>query len=137
MNIHLLKKQRENITLRFRRGLRRLIYIKRYGYRLGIDIEFSNFSFGQSIEQTTQTMMEDEEFDEMQNVKHRLLEVCGKVWQLSSTDFILVMIERIGLEAFFRDETILSEIKDWIISQRHEMEKQTKVVLDVFDFFKK
>ena len=60
---------------------------------MGKEIDFNNFSFNQSIEQTTKTMMEGEELQEMELVNNRLQEAGGKILDLNSIDYVLIVME--------------------------------------------
>lgn len=68
--MHLIVQQRNNIELRFRRALRRIVAINRFGKYTGLEVNFVNFSFGQSIVQTIKsTADEEQDLDELQIAK--------------------------------------------------------------------
>lgn len=66
---------------------------------MGVCVDFTDFSFGQSIEQTTKTTQDLEvEFDELQQAKLKLLDLSGKLLNLQSIDYILIMMENLRME---------------------------------------
>lgn len=136
-NMEMILLQRQNIQKRFRRGFKRIICINHFGSQHGKEIDFNDFSFSQSIEQTTKTLMDDDDLQEMQMVNQRLQNANGKIADLETIDFILIMMENIKFKEFFGDDvSLLKTVKEWIQTQKKMMIQQTKEIDDIDAFIK-
>lgn len=70
-------------------------------------------------------------------VNQRLQDANGKIVDLQTIDFILILMEQIKYKEFFGDNvSLLKTIKEWTNCQRKTMVKQTKEFEELEIFFK-
>ena len=76
-------------------------------------------------------MNQEADLNEFQMAKHNLMEIMehnGKAIDLDSKDFILILMDEIRINHFFKSSNSLKEIKDQTILQKEKMIKYTKQV---------
>ena len=76
-------------------------------------------------------MNQEADLDEFQMAKHNFMEIMehnGKAIDLDRKDFVLILMDEIRINHFFKSSNSLKEIKDQTILQKEKMIKYTKQV---------